>query len=474
MSRFNQKQETKKVENLAGGQSYQLSDKNALITFLFSTFMTGKFYDTNEVDTLKKLVHKIKDKQFVAKAGIYTRNVLGMRSVSHALAGELVKSYNNLSGQEWVKYAIEKFVKRPDDITEILAYYLQEEKKIPHSLKNGLAKSFDKFNAYQLAKYKEEGKEVSLVDAIRLLNVKPNDTNREALNKLIYGQLKSFDTWESELSKVGSDQQLKSEVWRNLLFEDKIGYMALLKNLSNLIKSVPDCIGLICKKLTDRKAIKSSLVLPFRFYTAYNTIFNNVEDSKEERRVRASLSKALDISLDNVKPLKGNTLVVLDTSGSMMSVSDKAGIFAAVLAKVNNADLMFFSDHARYVSYNPESTTMDIVDSFTYEAGGTNFSSIFRKANKNYDNIIILSDMQGWVGYFTPELDLKEYKRRYGANPKIYSFDLAGYGTSEFKEGGIYLLSGFSEKVFDLMEMLDKDRNAIIKEIDSIQLCDEQ
>lgn len=470
MSRFNKKQVSATVENLAGGQSYDLSQKSKLITFLFSTFMNNKFYDSDEVETLKELVKSIEDKEFLAKAGIYVRNVLGMRSVSHALAGELVKSYNNLSGQEWVKDAICKFIRRPDDITEILAYYLKDEKKLPNSLKKGLAKSFDNFNEYQLAKYKGEGKEVSLIDAVRLLHVKPCDSNRQALNDLVYSKLKSFDTWEVEVSRAGNDVSLKESAWKKLLLEDKIGYMALLKNLSNLIKYVPSCVDIICERLTDENRIKQSLVLPFRFYTAYSTIKYCLSESTEKRKVLSALTKALEISLNNVKPLKGNTLVVLDDSGSMESVKDKSSIFAAVLAKVNNADLMFFSDDARYVSYNPASTVMDIVDSFEYVSGCTDFHSIFKTANKAYDNIVILSDMQGWVGYYTPEESFKTYKRIFNANPKVYSFDLTGYGTSQFKEKDIYLLSGFSEKVFDLMSLLEKDKEIIIKEIDKIVL----
>jgi 60 kDa SS-A/Ro ribonucleoprotein len=57
-------------------------------------------------------------------------------------------------------------------------------------------------------------------------------------------------------------------------------------------------------------------------------------------------------------------------------------------------------------------------------SGGTNFHAIFETANRAYDRIIILSDMQGWVNYNTPTRSFAEYKRRVGANPRVYSFDL--------------------------------------------------
>ena len=79
-------------------------------------------------------------------------------------------------------------------------------------------------------------------------------------------------------------------------------------------------------------------------------------------------------------------------------------LFAAMLYKSNDADLMRFSNEASYVKAYHRDAAMGIADRLIENAisGGTNFHSIFQMANKAYDRIIILSDMQGWIGYYSP------------------------------------------------------------------------
>jgi len=103
-------------------------------------------------------------------------------------------------------------------------------------------------------------------------------------------------------------------------------------------------------------------------------------------------------------------------------------------------------------------------------AAGTNFHAIFEKAKRAYDRIIILSDMQGWMGGYAPTGSFKNYKKKYKADPYIYSFDLQGYGSLQFPEDNVFALAGFSEKIFDLMKLLETDRNALIKKIEAIEL----
>ena len=149
-----------------------------------------------------------------------------------------------------------------------------------------------------------------------------------------------------------------------------------------------------------------------------------------------------------------------------------ASLFGAILAKVNNCDVMTFATQANYKSYNPMDSVLTIRSGFRFSGGGTNFQDIFVKANKKYDRIIILSDMQGWIGYNTPASQFKSYKNKYGANPFVYSWDLAGLGTMQFPENDnkVVALAGFSEKVFDIMKLIEVDRKALVNEIKSVQL----
>ena len=78
--------------------------------------------------------------------------------------------------------------------------------------------------------------------------------------------------------------------------------------------------------------------------------------------------------------------------------------------------------------------------------------------------------MQGWIGYDAPTRDYANYKKRTGANPYIYSFDLQGYGTLQFPKEQVFCLAGFSEKIFSIMSMLESNKDALIKEIEAITI----
>ncbi len=88
--------------------------------------------------------------------------------------------------------------------------------------------------------------------------------------------------------------------------------------------------------------------------------------------------------------------------------------------------------------------------------------------SKAYDRIVILSDMQGWIGGGAPTKAFARYKQRFGANPYLYSFDLQGYGSLQFPEDKVFALAGFSDKVFDLMRVLETDRGAVVKAIEGV------
>jgi hypothetical protein len=483
MSKFNTTVPKAKTltENLAGGQAYSQSDELALVSLLLTSFVNDQFYRNAQtsLDELRKLSAKVKDKEFVAKAAIFARDRFGMRSITHALAGELT---SQLSGAEWGKNFYDKVVVRVDDMTEIMSYYLayktsKDSPKFPNALKKGFAKAFDKFDGYQLAKYKGDNKEVKLVDLVNIVHPVPTERNKVALESLVKGELKNTQTWESMLSQAGQMAEseedltkLKADAWSELISSRKIGYFALLRNLRNIINQAPSAVKSACELLVDEKMIKNSRVLPFRFSTAYEEI-SKLGTSKEVRDVLVAINQALDISVCNVPKFDGETLVVMDVSGSMSGrPSEIASLFGAILAKVNNCDVMTFSTSAQYEQYNPMDSVLTIRSSFRYSGGGTNFRAIFKKANKKYDRVIILSDMQGWMGYTTPASEFAQYKKKYGANPYVYSWDLAGMGTLQFPEQNVFALAGFSDKVFQIMSLLEEDKQALLNEVRSIKI----
>ncbi len=475
MSRFNQTVTPAKTVNLAGGEAYKQSPELELVSILLTSFANDTFYKkaNDTFETLKALIVKC-DKKFVAQAAIYARTHFGMRSITHVAASELAK---HISGEKWAKDFYTAVVYRPDDMMEILSYHAANNGKVPNSIKKGFAKAFDKFDKYALAKYRGEGKGYKLIDVVNLVHPVPVEKNKEAINALVKGELKSFDTWETELSKTGQiatneeeKADLKKEVWVKLIREKKLGYFALLRNLRNIIEQAPEMIKEALEQLVNEAAIKKSLVLPFRFLTAFEEI-QKLTDGKIVRDVLIALNKAVDIAVSNVPVFDGETLVVLDVSGSMAGKPAQIGsLFASVLIKSNNADFITFSDNSQYRNVNPMDSTITIANSIRFASGGTNFRSIFQVANKKYDRVFILSDMQGWIGYKTPTREFNEYKKTIGANPFVYSFDLNGHGTMQLPEQNVICIAGFSEKVFDIIKLTETDKKALLNTIKAVQI----
>lgn len=512
MGRFNRKAKEKSVTtNLAGGKAYKTNKEYEFISILLTSFVQDQFYRSAN-DTMKRMAELMGqiDPMFVAKAAIYARTEFGMRSITHAAAAELA---NHARGTGITRRFLEKVIYRPDDITEVLAYYLNKYgKPLPYALKRGLAASFDNFDGYQLAKYKGDSNDVSLVDAINLVHPMPNHdktieitckeylaavspVQRELIEfigagsmveipiieALVLGLLKSTETWEAKLSNAGKATDkgaAKAEAWAELIKTRKIGYFALLRNLRNIMEQAPDLVDDACALLTDRKLIKKSLVLPFRFYTAITHI------GGKNRKIDEALHDAFDIAMDNVPTLDGKTLVAIDDSGSMGGFWGRsnegdsklpitlAAVLGSVIYKSNDSDVMLFSDHVKIPRLYHKDSGLSIVDRIKQSCtgGGTYFDLIFTHAKKRYDRIIVLSDMQGWMGGGAPDAAVKKYRSQYDADPFIYSFDLAGHGTLQFPESKTFCLSGYSDKIFDIMKLLEQDKNALINTIKAIEL----
>ncbi len=127
-------------------------------------------------------------------------------------------------------------------------------------MKKGLAEAFPEFDEYQLAKY-DRGGPIKLRDVLFLCHSKPRDWEQTGMSKkLIWGRLTTPDTWEVALSS-GAD---KREAWERLLREQKLGALALLRNLRNMRDAGVD-ESLVLSALG---SMSTARVLPFRFLAA--------------------------------------------------------------------------------------------------------------------------------------------------------------------------------------------------------------
>lgn len=130
-----------------------------------------------------------------------------------------------------------KIITRADMLTDFLVIYWRNGKQpLTNQIKKGLAASFHNFNEYQFAKYDRNGA-IKLRDVMFLCHPKANDeTEQELFDKIASRTLKTPDTWEVALSS-GAD---KKETWTRLIEENKLGSLAMLRNLRNMMDVLVD------------------------------------------------------------------------------------------------------------------------------------------------------------------------------------------------------------------------------------------
>jgi len=479
------------TKNVEGGGAYTMSPSLELVSILLTAFIKSNFYKSKEaeMERAKEIVNALNavDPLFAAKAAVYARNEFGMRSITHVVAGEIA-NMKTLRGVPWVAKFLERVARRPDDILEIMSYLRGKYPMkvvdgrpyyVTAAMRRGFGARLARFDEYQLAKYRSETKALTLVDAVNQLH--PPKT--EALGKLVRNELKNEHTFEARLSVAGveassaetEEQKLsiRADAWKELIDSGRLGYMALLKNLRNIAQQAPDSLMRALSQLQDEKQIRKSLVLPFRYWTAYQEIQKDA--ANKIRLVLPALSNAAEIALKNVPKLPGRTLVALDYSGSMEGRMDIATQFAAVLYKANDSDLIAFNTAARELRFNPADTVLTLQQNIymnTHPNGGTSFEAAFAYARARgewYDRFVFISDAQDWAGRETPAQAWKTYSKQMGRTPSMFVIDTGGLGTLNFPANKVYYMTGFSEKIFDIMSQLDEDRNALVNKIEAIQ-----
>ncbi|TXH59014.1 MAG: TROVE domain-containing protein [Desulfurellales bacterium] len=474
--RFNATSKGTETTNLAGGSAYSESPELELVSILLTSFVSDKFYRSAsaEMTRIKELVGLIKDKKFVAKAALYARHEAGMRSISHVVAAEVAA---HAKGELWTKAFFKQIVKRPDDMAEILSCYRsQYGKAIPNCMKKGFRARLESLDDYAAGKYQMTGKTIKLVDLVNLLHPKATPT----LTKLIKGKLKSVDTWEVALSEAGqkatddeSLESLKADAWHKLISTKKLGYFALVRNLRNIMMQAANSLPAALGMLVDPVLIKKSGILPFQYMTAVEAIKSSGQFYLQD--ILKALNAAIEIALNNIPELPGRTCVAVDVSGSMAGKPlEIATLFGAALYKRLNCSLILFSDRAGFVQIPNFDSLLTITEQLRTLArqmnGGTKFPLIFAH-DKPFDRLIILSDMQAW-GDVSTKSAYKEWKKRTGSDPKVFSIDLAGAGSLQFPERNCYALAGWSEKIFDVIAKLEADKAALIATINAVTIAE--
>lgn len=321
------------------------------------------------------------DAATVSALAVEARNIHGLRHVPLLLLTDLIRR-----GGAGVADAIADTIRRADEMAELVSIYWRGGKKpLSKQMKLGLAKAFGKFSEYHLAKYDREGP-VRLRDVLFLAHPKPADEEQAALFKRVAErQLVTPDTWEVSLSG-GSD---KKETFERLIREGKLGYLALLRNLRNMMDAGCDR-QLVSDAIVARKG--AELVFPFRYVAA----------ARACPQLEPVIDQALCEAVASGPRLSGVTAILVDVSGSMdTKLSGKSDLTrldaAAALASVVNGDIRVFTFSERVVEVPPR-RGMSGVDAVirSQPHSGTYLGAAIDLINKQvpHDRLIVITDEQ--------------------------------------------------------------------------------
>lgn len=399
----------------------------------------------------------------VYQLAMEARHIHGLRHVPLLLLLNLIKreekviKHGNPEDNVRVKQAVANVIRRPDEMTELLALYWSGKQKVGNKipvklsdrqLRDGLALAFKKFDEYSLAKYNRDGV-VRLRDVLILSHPKPkNDAQSALFKRLLEGEMKTPGTWEVLISACGSDKEKKKAAWERLLKntlsekegrDDRLGYMAVLRNLRNMVDCGCD-IDLIREVILARK--NAELVFPFRYLAAARIV----------PRLEPEIDRALSASIQMSKPLSGKTIVMVDVSGSMaaglsgksdLSRKDAAACLASVIP---SNDLRVFSFANRLMELPPRKGMAGVQSIVSSQNGGTNLSGAVSQINKEkHDRLIIVTDEQDTTGKPVPH---PVCRRPYMINVAS-NRNGVGYGP------WIHL-DGFSEGIIRYIQMIEE------------------
>jgi hypothetical protein len=483
--------------NYEGEKTFELTPQLKLYTAVATAALSDQFYEKNsdKLDRIKALIAK-NDADFVAKLAVYAREQMHLRSIPMVLTVELAKLQR---GNAVVGKLDARVIQRADEITELLAYYtlannrteVKKLNKLSKQLQKGLADAFNKFDEYQFAKYTQAA-QVTLRDALFLVHPKAKDEAQQALfDKIAKDELDTPYTWEVELSGLGQQHYDSGELkqaafrakWEELIFSNKLGYMATLRNLRNILEAEvsKNALDKVCAYIADEHAVAKSKQLPFRFLAAYREI-------KELRngyvsKVLDALEQAVMHSAASIAGYNENTRVVIaaDVSGSMQTaISAKSkvqnydiGLMLAMLlqSRCRNVITGMFGNTWKVINV-PSKNILASVQEFYSREGEVGYSTNgylvvkdLLKRKKIVDKVMLFTDCQLWNSNNSGETmgELWTQYKVIAPSAKMYLFDLAGHGQVPLnvQRDDVYLVAGWSDKIFNVLKAIEDGGNAV-------------
>ena len=228
-------------------------------------------------------------------------------------------------------------------------------------------------------------------------------------------------------------------------------YFAILRNLRNIEEAGVSERHLekVINALTNQETLSKSKVLPFRFIAA--------EQNVSTPKIKQAINQAFLKAIENLPKLSGVTILLVDVSGSMESPLSKrsdmgrleaAGALAAILKESSQTIVYSFSDDI--VKITSLKRGMAFIDEVinSQPNSGTYLGGALQKVNGDpCERVIIITDEQ------TRDTVIPCWAK-YG-----YIINICGYKPSILYQQGWELISGWSDKIINYINEIEKINN---------------
>lgn len=510
-----------------GGEGWLRTAKGELFILAATLLNDDTYYEGKEdrVIRVRELVERANDPEWTYELVKWLRGDGGLRTAAQMVAVpaaaydvQFTKNIKATVGNDvqtvgWARKTIRAGIGRLDEVMTTLGLWLDTYgKPIPSAVKRGVADALvDLTNEYSYLKYRNhtksrfDGNKVSLRDAILMTHPKAKNVKQDKLFKVILDEAYGADdvnydgldliqarnafkklnataitaalsapkeatdlirgaglTHEVIAGKLG---KIPVSVWMNLI--PTMGYQALRMNLRRIKeqwKTENDdntsdfkeskLYHEICNRMNDGAGYKA---MPMEFLSAYNATDGDFNDL---------LEKEVGKTIDNVPALDGKTLILVDGSGSMYSISgrsvlmlyDVAKTFASALAlRAEDADVYVFdapnsyysnsNDGVYLVDLHDVSNILEADKKYPDVGGGTDIKNAVDKTYRDHDRVIIITDEQS---------ESSDVLSKVPDNVPVFIWNIGGYrGAVTDDRPGRWTLTSLTDASFKLIPELE-------------------
>jgi hypothetical protein len=489
-----------------GDEAILGSNHEQLVGLLLTSFNEDKFYESAEEQEIRLslVIHEMcksrEDTLFAMKACIYARTIGNIRTMPLMALAMIANELKGMDNQTVLYRAVSKTLHRVDDSITLVAYCKMRYGRVPKHIRIAVAEYLNKQNKYSLAKYQRRFDNFKLADVVKL--VRPRRTELTAA--LIKNKLRNEDTWEAKKSSG----QTSVTVFTEMIEQDKLPYMAALRNINNMVDLDDAHFDMMLSRLCQRERVEKGQQLPFRYFNAssavhgvsnenYSSLVYGYKNPKSvfsvERlqKIDKALSDAALIQIEKYDIFSDDDCVgiLCDMSGSMSwtplsqygSVYPmQVGVFlAAMLSKKlrpENLQAVCFARYSKLVTNEFTSTDNAIFTAHRVLkdadelGGGTDVArglDLLRDTRKEFTKIFIFTDSQ------FHDTGTQKTMQAFGNDVMIYMVNLQGYAPKAAVDSympNVTHIDGFSEQIFSIAQE-KQGITATLEDIDAIELA---